>query len=147
MIRAGGSLQEQNAGSAERFRGANHRPGVARILQTVQHHYQAGAAENLLRGPLGGPHQGHDPLAGLGRSDRLKKRVGQHHGTGGGQSSDLPIDGFAQTFGGEDDGHLAAAAKRLFEQMKTFGDAEAVRVLSPREWRGELPATAGWQRS
>ena len=82
MVRAGGAFEEENAGGAEGFGGADDRAGVAWILQTVEDDYEAGAAEDLLDSPVGRANEGDYALRSLGGSDGLEQRIGEDNDAG-----------------------------------------------------------------
>jgi hypothetical protein len=121
--RAGRTLQKNRAGRAESFGGTDDRTGVAGILQTVEHHHQSAAIEQLRHPPLWRFDQCDHSLAGLRTGDFLQQRVrqdGQPYAAECGQ----PV---ARRFRGQHLFHRTPAAQRLFQQVDGLRHAPSLR--------------------
>jgi len=125
-VRAHRAFQEDEAAGAEGLGGADDGARVAGVLDSVQHHHQRMAAEELIQVPGGGSNEGQHALRGLGSGDGLEQAVVEHEDAGAGETTDMAFHRRADRSGGQHRFDFAIAAQGLFEQMEGFGEAVAV---------------------
>ncbi len=123
---AGRPLQKENAGRAEGLGGPHDRAAIARILQSIQHHYHRASAKQLFQFPLGRLHQRQHTLGRLGSGNALQQRIRRHYDFDAAQATHMRFRRGAHRFGCQHQLHFAIAAKRFFQQVERFSDTPSL---------------------
>ena len=126
VVRIHGAFEKHCAARSESFGGTKYRAGVARFLNTVEHHDEGASTKSLVQRPGGWFDQRDHALRRFGGGNLLKYQIRHGENANSLQPVDVSGDSASDCFSGNYSMDAALAAEGFFEKMEAFGNGESV---------------------